>query len=243
MGEPVKPYEGNEAKKEQVARMFDNIAGNYDFLNHFFSLGIDKVWRKKALGLLDPIKHRVILDVATGTGDFALQAMSHGLKPTRIFGVDISEGMLEIGRKKVKKAGYESVIELKYGDSENLPFYPDIFDAYVAGFGVRNFQDLEAGLKDMHRVLKPGGKGIILEFSRPSRFPFKQAFGFYFKRVMPAIGKRVSKDPRAYTYLPESVEAFPEGEEFLGIMRRCGYSDCGMKRLSGGIATIYWGHK
>lgn len=243
MGEPVKPYADNDAKKAQVARMFDNIAGNYDFLNHFFSLGIDKIWRKKALKMLDPKKHRVILDVATGTGDFALQAMKNGLQPSRIFGVDISEGMLEVGRKKVKKAGYENIIELKHGDSENLPFESDTFDAYVAGFGVRNFQDLDAGLREMYRVLKPGGKGIILEFSRPHRFPFKQAFGFYFKRIMPAVGKRISKDPRAYAYLPESVDAFPEGQEFLRIMQRCAYSDCGMKRLSGGIATIYWGHK
>lgn len=244
MGTDVKPYKQKDAaKKEQVAEMFDNIAHSYDFLNHFFSLGIDVLWRKKALRILKEEKPKTILDVATGTGDFALEAIRMDLEPEQIVGVDISNGMLDIGREKIKKKGLEKVIQMRQADSENLPFEENSFDAYTVAFGVRNFENLQAGLKDMQRVLKPGGMGVILEFSKPRKFPMKQLFGFYFKFIMPTIGKLVSKDSRAYTYLPESVDAFPEGEDFLQIMRECGYRDVERKPLTGGIATIYLGKK
>lgn len=244
MGTDVKPYlEKEEAKKEQVAEMFDNIAHSYDFLNHFFSLGIDVLWRKKALRILRQENPKIILDVATGTADFALEAVRMNLDPDQIIGVDISAGMLEVGRKKIKKKGLEKIIQLKQGDSENLPFTENTFDAFTVAFGVRNFENLEAGLKDMLRVMKPGGLGVILEFSKPRSFPMKQLFGFYFRFIMPTIGKLVSKDKRAYTYLPESVNAFPEGEDFLKIMEACGYRSVSRKKLTGGIATIYLGKK
>lgn len=244
MGTEVKPYKDQQtAKKQQVAHMFDNIAHSYDFLNHFFSLGIDVLWRKKALRILRKEQPKVLLDVATGTGDFALEAVRMGLKPTRIVGVDISEGMLEVGRKKIAKKGLSEIIEMRLGDSENLPFSDNSFDAFTVAFGVRNFEDLEAGLKDMLRVMRPGGLGVILEFSKPQSFPMKQLFGFYFRFVMPLIGKLVSKDSSAYTYLPESVQAFPEGQAFLDIMEDCGYTDVKRKSLTGGIASIYLGRK
>lgn len=239
---PVTPYASEAPKKEQVAEMFDNIAHSYDFLNHFFSLGIDKRWRKKAIQLLaDNPPHR-LLDVATGTGDFALSAQRH-LAGTHVTGVDISEGMLEVGRQKVAKKGLQDRITLTYGDSENLPFDANQFDAYTVAFGVRNFQNLKAGLGDMFRVLKPGGTGIVLEFSKPRKFPMKQLFSFYSKRVMPTIGKIVSKDSRAYTYLPESVAAFPDGQNFLDILGELGYENQRAISLTGGIATIYIGQK
>lgn len=238
----VKPYEANREKKEQVAEMFDNIAHRYDFLNHFFSLGIDKIWRKKAIHILDKSHPASVLDVATGTGDFAIQYA--GKNPTvKITGVDISAGMLEIGKKKLVKGKLNDRIVMVQADSEKLPFIDNTFDGYTVGFGVRNFQHLDAGLKEMLRVLKPGAMGVILEFSRPKKFPVKQLFGFYFKRIMPALGKLVSKDHRAYTYLPESVDAFPDGQQFLDVMTRCGYRNVSMKTVSGGIATIYTGVK
>lgn len=244
MGTDVKPYlEKEAAKKEQVAEMFDNIAHSYDFLNHFFSLGIDVLWRKKALRILRKENPKTILDVATGTGDFALEAMRMDLNPEQIIGIDISEGMLEVGRKKIAKKGYEKIIQLRKADSENLPFESNTFDAFTVAFGVRNFEHLEAGLTDMLRVMKPGGLGVILEFSKPKSFPMKQLFGFYFRFIMPTIGKLVSKDSRAYTYLPESVNAFPEGDQFIEIMKKCGYVNLQRKSLTGGIATIYLGKK
>lgn len=239
---PVTPYATEASKKEQVAEMFDNIAHSYDFLNHFFSLGIDKRWRKKAIKLFSDNPPATLLDVATGTGDFALSAQKH-LNGTHVTGVDISEGMLDIGREKVKKKGLQEHITLTYGDSENLPFEANSFDAYTAAFGVRNFQNLEAGLADMFRVLKPGGTGVVLEFSQPRKFPMKQLFGFYFKRVMPTVGKLVSKDGRAYTYLPESVASFPDGQDFLDILTKLGYQNPRSISLTGGIASIYIGQK
>lgn len=245
MGTKVTPYTSpdDKAKKEQVAEMFDNIAHSYDALNHFFSLGIDVLWRKKAIRILKKRGPKRLMDVATGTGDFAIEAQRMGLGATEIIGVDISNGMLEIGRKKVKKRGYEKVIDLRYGDSENLPFEDNYFDAFTVAFGVRNFENLEKGLSDMHRVLAPNGMGLVLEFSKPKSFPFKQLFWFYFKVVMPLVGKLVSKDSRAYTYLPESVQVFPQGDEFIAIMKKCGYTDVQQHRLTGGIATIYTGIK
>ena len=238
----VVPYkEENTSKKEQVARMFDNISPRYDFLNHFLSLGIDRGWRKKAINLLRPLKPRQLLDVATGTGDFALQALS--LNPEKITGVDISDGMLQVGRKKMLDRNVADKIVLQLADSENLPFEENKFDAVTVGFGVRNFEHLERGLEEIFRVLKPGGVAVILEFSRPRKFPFKQGYNFYFKFILPKIGRIVSSDKTAYTYLPESVEAFPDGEDFLRILRDVGFKQTQCKSLTFGISSIYTGTK
>ncbi len=238
----VKPYNReSSSKKEEVAEMFDNISKRYDFLNHLFSMGIDRIWRKKAVKLLKGGNPKMILDLATGTGDFAVALLK--LNPEKVIGVDISQGMLDVGTKKMKKKGFDEVIELRLGDSENLEFDDDTFDALTVGFGVRNYQDLEKGLSEMLRVLSPGGKAAILELSHPKRFPIKQLYGFYSRRIMPFFGRKISKDKRAYEYLPESVAAFPEGEKFMEIMRKIGYRDVKAKLVSGGIATIYTGIK
>ena len=242
MSKIVKPYKDSSAtKKQQVAQMFDNISHRYDFLNHFLSLGIDKLWRKKAVAIISDNNPRTILDVATGTGDFAIQAMS--CNPENIIGVDISEGMLDKGRQKLEKRGLSSIIQLKYGDSEDLPFDENQFDAIVVGFGVRNFENLQKGLSEMLRVLKPNGKVAILELSKPKISPFKQMYWFYFKLILPVIGRFFSKDKSAYTYLPDSVSAFPEGDDFVTILSGLGYQSVDKKLLSGGIATIYFGFK
>jgi len=238
----VKPYNNQEtSKKEEVAEMFNNISKKYDFLNHFLSMGIDKLWRKKAIKILGEVKPKRILDIATGTGDFALAALK--LKPEEVVGVDISQGMLDVGIVKMKKKGVDGIVKMKLGDSEKLPFDDDEFDALTVGFGVRNYENLEKGLADMLRVLKINGKAVILEFSKPKSFPVKQVFGLYSKRVIPFLGKTISKDKRAYAYLPESVEAFPEGDDFIQIMEKVGYKDVKAVRVSGGIATIYSGIK
>jgi len=238
----VKPYNDRDtSKKEEVATMFNNISKRYDFLNHFLSLGIDKIWRKKAIRLLREIEPKSVLDIATGTGDFAIAALK--LKPEEVVGVDISQGMLDVGIEKMKRKGVDDIISMQLGDSEKLPFDDDRFDALTVGFGVRNYENLEKGLSDMLRVLKPEGRAIILEFSKPRKFPIKQTFGFYSKRVIPFLGKTISKDKRAYEYLPESVEAFPEGQDFLDIMSKVGYKNVESQMVSGGIATIYWGTK
>jgi demethylmenaquinone methyltransferase / 2-methoxy-6-polyprenyl-1,4-benzoquinol methylase len=234
----VIPYkEEVGSKKEQVATMFNNISKKYDFLNHFLSLGIDIIWRKKAIRLLKSQQPKQLLDIATGTGDFALTAMR--LNPDKITGIDISEGMLAVGREKIKAKGLQDKIELKLGDSENLEFNDNTFDAYTVGFGVRNFENLEKGLTEMLRVLKPGGTAIILEFSKPKAFPIKQLYNFYFSKVLPGIGKMVSKDACAYTYLPESVNAFPDGEQFISILTKIGYKNPQSISLMFGIASIY----
>ena len=238
----VKPYNKQEAsKKEEVAEMFNNISKRYDFLNHFFSLGIDKLWRKKSINALKEVAPERILDIATGTGDFAIAALK--LKPKEVIGVDISQGMLDVGIAKMKKKGVDNIIKMQLGDSEDLPFEDGYFDALTVGFGVRNYENLEKGLGEMLRVLRKDGKGIILEFSKPKSFPVKQLFGFYSKYIIPFFGKKVSKDARAYEYLPESVAAFPEGDDFINIMRKIGYKNVQAKRVSGGIATIYSGIK
>jgi demethylmenaquinone methyltransferase/2-methoxy-6-polyprenyl-1,4-benzoquinol methylase len=238
----VVPYKEDQAgKKEQVAKMFDRISGRYDFLNHFLSLGIDIGWRKKAIRELEPIHPKILLDVATGTGDFAIQALS--LNPDKIIGIDISEGMLEVGRKKMRERKEDGRIEMKNGDSENLPFSDNSFDAVIVGFGVRNFENLERGLGEMFRVVRPGGKVVILEFSKPQGFPFRQVYNFYFKYILPKIGRWISSDSEAYTYLPESVEAFPDGEKFLGILNRLGYKNTSCKPLTFGISSLYIGSK
>lgn len=238
----VVPYkEDQSGKKEQVAKMFNSISGNYDFLNHFLSLGIDVRWRKKAINLLRESNPQQILDVATGTGDFAIATLS--LNPDKVIGVDISEGMLEVGKKKMKDRGLDGKIELRLGDSENLPFPENKFDAVIVAFGVRNFETLEKGLAEMLRVLKPGGKVVVLEFSKPRSFPFKQFYNFYFNFVLPKIGRMVSKDPAAYTYLPESVQAFPDGSDFVNILSRLGYKNTTCKPLTFGISSLYTGIK
>ena len=242
MGTKVKPYkESDKSKKEQVADMFDNISHRYDFLNHFLSLGIDKSWRRKAVKMIASVNPKKILDIATGTGDFAIASLK--LKPTEIIGVDISNGMLDMGREKMKKKGYDNIITLTYGDSESMPFETDTFDAITVGFGVRNFENLEKGLGEMLRVLKPGGKAAVLEFSKPRKFPIKQSFKFYSKYIIPKLGKSISKDEAAYAYLPESVEAFPEGQAFVDILTKVGFKNIIRKEVSGGIATIYLGEK
>jgi len=238
----VFPYKDEPTgKKEQVARMFDSISNNYDFLNHFLSLGIDKGWRRKAINLLKPLQPKHILDVATGTGDFAIMALS--LKPESITGIDISEGMLEIGRKKIQRKGVTDKITLQSGDSENIPFGENKFDAVTVAFGVRNFENLKKGLAEIFRVIKPGGMVVVLEFSKPRKFPISQLYNFYFKNVLPKIGRMVSKDKAAYTYLPASVEAFPDGEDFLAILKSIGFKNTACKNLTFGVSTIYTGQK
>ena len=238
----VKPYNNeSSSKKEEVAEMFNNISKRYDFLNHLLSLGIDKIWRKKAIRILGEVAPKKILDIATGTGDFAIAALK--LNPDSVIGVDISKGMLDVGKAKMKKKGVDDVIEMRLGDSEELPFDQASFDGLTVGFGVRNYQNLEKGLTDMLRVLKPEGKAVILEFSKPKTFPVKQLFGFYSRYLIPFLGKFISKDKRAYEYLPESVAAFPEGQEFVDIMKKVGYKNIERKLVSFGIATIYSGIK
>ncbi|NHE59197.1 bifunctional demethylmenaquinone methyltransferase/2-methoxy-6-polyprenyl-1,4-benzoquinol methylase UbiE [Cyclobacterium plantarum] len=238
----VVPYKDQKGgKKQQVASMFDNISKKYDLLNHLLSLGIDIIWRKKAIRLLKNDKPRLILDIATGTGDFAIEALA--LKPEKVIGVDISEGMLNEGRKKMKQRKLDHLIELQLGDSEKLLFEENKFDAVIVSFGVRNFENLEKGLTDMHRVLKPGGKTVILEFSKPKKFPMKQAYSFYFRYILPQIGKIISKDQSAYTYLPESVKAFPDGRDFLDILEKVGFKKTQCKTLTFGISSIYTGIK
>jgi len=238
----VTPYKDSDhKKKQQVEQMFDNIAPKYDFLNHFLSLGIDKLWRKKAIRILSNFKSDSLLDVATGTGDFAIAAAK--LKPSKIIGFDLSEQMLNVGRAKAKRLGLDQVIEFQKGDSEAMPFQDEHFDAITVAFGVRNFENLESGLKEFVRVLKPEGVVIILEFSKPKYFPMKQLYSFYFFGILPLIGRMVSKDSSAYSYLPESVMAFPDDQKFLSILRNVGFSRTSQKRLSFGIATIYIAQK
>jgi len=238
----VLPYQDEKlSKKKQVAKMFDNISHRYDFLNHLLSLGIDIIWRKKAIGLLKNAKPKTILDIATGTGDFAIAALK--LNPDKVIGVDISKGMLEKGKEKLRKRNLDGKIDLQLGDSEKLLFEADSFDAVIVAFGVRNFENLKQGLTDMYRVLKPGGSTVILEFSKPQKFPLKQIFNFYFRSILPLLGRMISSDKGAYTYLPESVQAFPEGIEFLGILKDVGFKEARLKRLTFGISSIYIAYK
>ena len=238
MGTPLTPYETGESKKQQVATMFNNVAGTYDFLNHFFSVGIDKLWRRKLVNLIGINRPKLILDVATGTADLAIAETR--LQPDKIIGVDISEKMLDVGREKIKK--YPN-IELQTGDSENLQFPENTFDAVSVSFGVRNFENVPAGLSEMHRVLKPKGKVFILEFSKPSNWLVQKLYYFYFCNVLPFVGKLISKDARAYTYLPESVRLFPDGQKFVELLQQAGYKNIECKPLTFGISTIYIGEK
>jgi demethylmenaquinone methyltransferase / 2-methoxy-6-polyprenyl-1,4-benzoquinol methylase len=237
----VVPYKDSLSKKDQVAKMFNNISRRYDFLNQLLSLGIDKMWRKRAIGVLEPLKPKILLDVATGTGEFALEALK--LNPDKIYGIDIADGMLDIGRQKILAKKVSGTIELLHGDSENIPFMENKFDAVTVAFGVRNFENLERGLGEILRVLKPGGMIVILEFSKPSSFPFKQIYNFYFRFILPRIGSMVSHDKAAYTYLPKSVEAFPDGEDFLRILHDVGFKNTKCSSLTFGISSIYIGSK
>jgi len=221
--------------------MFNNIASHYDFLNHFLSLGIDKIWRKKAINKLKDISPEYILDVATGTADLAIEAFR--LNPKKIIGIDISIQMLEIGELKIKEKKLDCFIELQKGDSENMSFPDNSFDAVTVAFGVRNFENLDKGLSEIYRVIKPNGRLVVLEFSKPDTFPVKQVYSFYFKRLLPFIGKIVSKDSSAYTYLPESVMQFPEKNDFLKKLELIGFKQCNYQLLSFGIACIYVGNK
>ena len=236
--ESIKPYNEEEKKSVQVERMFDNIAPAYDQLNHTLSWGIDKSWRKKAIDWLRPFNPQRMMDVATGTGDFAIQAC-RVLNPKELIGTDISEGMMNVGRQKVKEAGLESRISFAKEDCTALSFPNNRFDAITVAFGVRNFEDLDKGLREMHRVLDSDGKLVILELSEPEWFPMKQLYALYSKVVIPTLGKLLSKDRSAYTYLPQSIKAFPQGEVMKEIILKAGFKEACFKRLTLGICTLY----
>ncbi len=228
-----------EGKKKEIALMFDAVAPRYDFLNRLLSCGIDRRWRKTAIDWLAPHNPKRILDLATGTADLAIEAIR--LKPEKIVGVDISEEMLRLGREKLKKLGFDHIITLETGDAEKLPFSDAQFDAAMVAFGVRNFENLQLGLQDIRRVLKPGGILVVLEFSRPASFPIKQGYNFYSKFLMPKIGRLFSKANGAYKYLPDSIAVFPDGDNFLEELRRAGYQDGKSKQLTFGVASLYSG--
>lgn len=242
MSELVKPYQPEGSKKTQIGRMFDNIAPYYDFLNRLLSMRMDVLWRRKAIKTIKNRQAQHILDVATGTADLTVE-INKQLKPKQIIGMDLSEEMLAVGRKKIKKKGLDNLVQLDQGDSENLQYADQSFDVVTVAFGVRNFENLKAGLKEINRVLKDNGQIMVLEFSRPTIFPFKQLFNLYFKYVLPLIGKVTSKDPKAYQYLYESVQAFPDGENFLEVLRETGFNSNQCKKLSLGICSIYTGFK
>ncbi len=230
-----------KGKKEQVQSMFNDIAVKYDFLNHFLSAGVDRLWRKKVRKLLKSSHPQVILDVATGTGDLAIELTK--LNPKSITGIDIASDMLAVGRQKLNKQGLSNLITLTVGDSEQINFPDNRFDAVTVAFGVRNYENLHQGLKEMNRVMKPAGTVVILEFSKPHAFPVKNLYNFYFKNILPLLGKMVSKNSEAYTYLPQSVSLFPEDNAFLEEMKKAGYKNPSQRRVTFGIATIYTGTK
>ncbi len=238
MSEKITPYKDSSlGKKEQVTQMFDTISGNYDNLNRVISFGIDIKWRKKVLKIVSDKKPKVILDIATGTGDLAILLTQ--TKAEKIIGLDISAGMLEVGKKKVEEKNLSNIIELVLGDSENMPFEDNYFDAITVGFGVRNFENLEKGFAEILRVLKPNGVFVILETSVPDKFPYKQGYNFYSKNILPLIGKLFSKDNDAYGYLSESAAAFPYGEALNNILRKTGFIDVVAMPQTFGVATIY----
>lgn len=240
--ENIKPYNEDESKAVQVEKMFDNIAPAYDNLNHILSLGIDKIWRRQAINLLKPYSPQQMMDIATGTGDFAIQACRI-LHPQKLIGTDISEGMMNVGRDKVRQAGLSDCISFAKEDCTRLSFKDNSFDAITVAFGVRNFENLDLGLQEMHRVLAPGGHLVILELSVPETFPMKQLYAIYSKIVIPTLGKLFSKDQSAYTYLPESIKAFPQGEMMREIIRKAGFDTVIFKRLTFGICTLYFATK
>jgi demethylmenaquinone methyltransferase / 2-methoxy-6-polyprenyl-1,4-benzoquinol methylase len=228
-------------KKEHVRQMFNNIAHRYDFLNHFLSVGIDRCWRRKLIRNMGQYNPSDILDVATGTADLAIAAAK--LNPQKILGIDIAEEMLAIGQIKVDRLQLQKMIQLRQADSENLPFQDNCFDAVMVAFGVRNFENIDKGLAQMYRVLRQGGRVYILEFSKPLKFPVKQLYGMYFNHILPVLGRIVSKDMSAYTYLPESVGTFPDGPEFLALMELAGFRLVECKQLTFGVASLYCGQK
>ena len=232
----VTPYNNSKSKKEQVTTMFNNIAESYDFLNHSLSLGMDNIWRKKAIEKLSN-KPKTILDIATGTGDFAVSAAKY--TQAQITGIDISQGMLNLGIKKIEQKKLNKRITLQKADSENLPFYDNSFDAITAGFGIRNFEDFGKGLSEAHRVLRTNGIVVILEPSTPKYFPLKQLYNLYFYHVLPTIGSWVSKDENAYKYLPESVDAFPSEDKFIAELKKSGFKECKYFPLTFGVVSLY----
>ena len=235
--EKITPYYEGE-KASQVELMFDNIAPTYDKLNHRLSWDIDKGWRKKAIKALAPYQPQTLLDIATGTGDFAILA-AQMLQPKRLVGADISEGMMDIGRQKVKALGLEQVVTFEKEDCLHLSYHSDTFDAVTAAFGIRNFADLDAGLREMYRVLKPGGHLSIIELTTPVTFPMKQLFHIYSHTVLPVYGRLISKDTSAYSYLTKTIEAFPQGERMMDILMKAGFAEASFKRLTFGICTMY----
>jgi demethylmenaquinone methyltransferase / 2-methoxy-6-polyprenyl-1,4-benzoquinol methylase len=238
----VNPYKGSaDSKKRQVEQMFDNISGKYDFLNHFLSFSLDRLWRKRAISYLKGRPVNNLLDVATGTGDMAFAALK--LLPEEITGIDISEGMLTIAREKVTRLKGDIKMNFIKGDSEALPFRDESFDAATVAFGVRNFENIVKGLSEINRVLRPGAKLVVLEFSKPDKFPVSNIYQFYFKNLLPLFGRFISKDREAYTYLPESVNQFPEKEDFVHLLHLAGFSECSYKRLTFGVVTVYQGIK
>lgn len=240
--ETIKPYSPDGEKGQQVEQMFDRIAHSYDFLNHFLSMGIDKRWRRAAIDSLKPFAPKRLLDVATGTGDFALLAMER-LGLDSLLGVDLSEGMLSVGREKVAKAGLSDRITLQKDDCMQLSLQDDSFDAVTVAYGVRNFADLDRGLREMRRVLRPGGRLVIIELTSPVSFPMKQLFWIYAHVLMPLLGRLVSKDSAAYSYLPATMEAFPQGEVMLSILQKAGYKEVRFKRFTFGLSTLYTAEK
>jgi len=237
----VRPYNTGASKKEEVAQMFNNISPKYDLLNHTLSFGIDHLWRKRAIKELKKYRPKDILDLATGTADFAIAAAA--VKPSKIDGVDISAGMLEVGRQKIKSKRLEKLITLRLADGESLPYSANSFDAVTIAFGIRNYEHPERGLSEMHRILRTDGAVFVLEFSKPQHFPVKQLYQFYFKNILPLIGRMVSSDQSAYSYLPESVDKFPHGEDFLSMLRTAGFKNCRAIPLTAGIASLYIGEK
>ena len=238
MSKTIKPYkDSSEGKKEKVATMFDNISENYDGLNRVISFGIDVSWRKKVVKIISRNNPKQILDIATGTGDLAL--MMSQLNPDKVTGLDISVGMLEVGKQKIEKANLTDKIDMIVGDSENMPFDDNTFDAITVSFGVRNFANLDKGLTEIKRVLKPGGTFVVLETSNPTKFPFKQGYKFYTSFILPIIGKIFSKDKVAYSYLSESANSFPFGEAFDNILQKNGFINTEYKPVTFGVATIY----
>ncbi len=232
----------NEGKKVQVKQMFDSISRRYDFLNHFLTLGIDKSWRTKAIKTVNKDGSvQYLLDIATGTGDLAFEAMKQNIPD--VLGLDLSPGMLEIARDKAKKNTIQGNVEFVEGDSENLPFNDNTFDAVTVGYGVRNFENMELGLKEILRVLKPKGRLVVLELSKPEKTPIKQIYHLYFHFILPSIGKLVSRSQNAYSYLPESVDNFPYGSRFLDLLHTCGYHKSHLTPLMMGISTIYYAEK
>jgi len=240
--EEIKPYNGYENKGQQVELMFDQIAPSYDKLNHRLSWNIDRSWRRKAIRQLLPFKPQSMLDIATGTGDFAIQS-AEMLRPKQLLGVDISEGMMEIGREKVEQRGLNNIISFQKEDCMQLSFDDETFDAVTAAFGIRNFPDLDKGLKEMCRVLKKNGHLSIVELTRPQRFPMRQLFWIYSHTFLPVYGRLISKDQRAYSYLTQTIEAFPQGEEMMGIFKKAGFREASFRRLTFGICTMYFATK